>query len=159
MKGKKRILIDLDAVTIAFYPAKDHRKEDCINFIKRVKNNEFKIVTPANFDVIIKEWDFKELVKKISEFYHSYSSRFVNELEIISKLRIKGYEFETIQKLFENINIKREDILVILVCSLEKLDYIISYNRKHLKNMEGRINELLKELNLNEINIRLPNEI
>ena len=60
---------------------------------------------------------------------------------------------------FKKIDIKDEDGLLIFVASLFKLDYLVTFNRKHLRNRNTKINEILKECGLNEIDIIGPDEI
>jgi len=56
-------------------------------------------------------------------------------------------------------NIKEEDIVLIIFASIFSLDYLVTFNRKHLKNNQKEINEVLKKNGLEAIKIVLPDEI
>lgn len=95
----KRILLDLDVLTNAFW--KGQSKVLAVNFIERVKVGEFQLYTPYVF------------------FYKLYSR------EIIT---------------FE-------------------LDYLVTFNRKHLSSKKEQILQFLGAKNLKPIEVVLPNEI
>ena len=57
------------------------------------------------------------------------------------------------------INIKPEDAFLVLITSIFDINYLITFNRKHLKNNENKINEVLKRNGLKIIKIVEPNEI
>ena len=57
------------------------------------------------------------------------------------------------------IGIKDEDAFLVPVASSENLNYLITFNRKHLRNKVNEINCVLKKYELNKINILLPDEI
>jgi len=54
------------------------------------------------------------------------------------------------------IGVKDEDAFLVLAASAENLDYLVTFNRKHLTNNESKINELLRRYKLNEIKIVMP---
>ena len=54
---------------------------------------------------------------------------------------------------------KKEDSVLVFVASLFNIDYLITFNRKHLKNNRDKINEVLKKNGLRTIKIVEPNEI
>ncbi len=157
--NKKRIMVDLDVITVAYFPSNDLRKEYCLSFIERANKGEFEIITPSNFEILLRKWKFRELRDKILDFYKDATTKFIDKIEIIAGLNIKKISFDEIEEEFKSQGIKEEDILIILIASIQDLDYVISYNRKHLKNMEKKINEVLKRNGLSEIRIMSPNEI
>jgi len=59
----------------------------------------------------------------------------------------------------EKKNIKDEDALLALITSIFDLDYLVTFNRKHLKGKEKEINEILRQYELRAIRIVYPDEI
>jgi len=56
-------------------------------------------------------------------------------------------------------NIKEEDALLVLITSIFDIDYLITFNRKHLRGKCDIINEVLKENGLRIIEVVSPEEI
>lgn len=54
---------------------------------------------------------------------------------------------------------KREDIMLILACVSAKADYLVTLNKRHLKNNVNSINTILDKNKLNKIKVVHPNEI
>lgn len=63
-KQKKRIIIDLDVVTLAFWDKKDEAE-----LIERIKANEFEMVSPYILLDHLSKWDYRKLAEEIGEFY------------------------------------------------------------------------------------------
>ena len=62
-----------------------------------------------------------------------------------------------IAKVFAGI--KREDAALVLVASLFSFDYLVTFNRMHLKNKKEESNKILKEWKLPTIQILGPEEL
>ena len=157
--AKKKILIDLDVVTIALWNKTGNQFKIADNFINRVKHREFYIINPFFLIETVLKWRYEELKEKIKEFYLSYSDKLLSDTEISEQILCKGLEPNAILLDIIKIGIKDEDAFLSFSCSLFELDYLVTFNRKHLKNNNSKINIVLKKYNLNEIKIVLPNEI
>ena len=55
--------------------------------------------------------------------------------------------------------VKEEDVLLVIVTTLMDLDFLVTLNRKHLKNKEEDINAILSKHGLKKIKIISPEEI
>ncbi len=155
----KRIIVDLDVVTIAYYPSNDVRKPDCLRLLERVKNREFEMVTPGNFDVLLSEWNSRGLVTQILSFYHENTSKFVDKIHLLSALELKNLKYDKLIERFTEKGVKEEDALIALTCSLESVDILVTFNSKHLRGKKEQINVVLKENGLKAIEICSPGEI
>jgi len=149
---KRKILIDLDVLTLAFWDNKDPGK-----IIERIKRGEFELYTPYLLLDILSKWRHKTLAEKIKNFYSVFSSKIITSENIIE--RKSGAEIETLTKELIKIGIKEEDISLILVTSIFDLDYLVTFNRKHLYENTDIINEVLSKNGFSRINIKLPDEI
>lgn len=59
----------------------------------------------------------------------------------------------------KKILIDLEDSLLVFLSSIFRLDYLVTFNRKHLSSKKGKINKILRECNLHEIKIVEPSEV
>ena len=153
----KKILIDLDVVTVAFW--KGNKKDLAIKFLDGVKNEEFIIITPFSLINLILEWYDKSLANKMKDFYFEYSDHILSNIEILKLINRKSANEEKIIYELEGLGIKKEDSVLVFVASLFNVDYLVTFNRKHLKNNKNKINEVLKKNGLKKIEIVEPNEI
>lgn len=151
----KKILIDLDVVTVAFWD----KNKDAESFLERVKSGELEVVTPYILLDLLSKWKHDKLSEKLTHFYELYSSEVLSAQKVfdkINKLQVNGEEItnELIKK-----GVKEEDIVLVIVTSIFDIDYLITYNRKHLRNKEEIINDVLEKMGLKTIKIALPSEI
>lgn len=152
---KKKIIIDLDVVTIAEWDS----HKDSIALLNRVKFGEFEVYTPYSLLDLLDKWHHKKLREKIKEFYELYSAEIVTAQKLTDKLDKLGVKENDIVNDLKKEQVKEEDILLVVVTSVFDLDYLITFNRKHLKNKKEVINNVLQKYSLKTIEIVLPNEI
>ena len=129
---KKKIIIDLDVITVALWDSKGKNTELARKFLTRVGKKEF-------------------FVKN--------SDRLITDTEIKEKCEELNVNYELILKKLESAGIKSEDAALVLITSLFSFDYLITFNRIHLKNKKEEANKILKECNLPTIQIVDPEEI
>ena len=156
---RKKIIVDLDVVTVALWNKKGNQFKVADNFIKRVKYREFYLVNPFFLIETVLRWRYEELRENIKEFYVNYSNNLLSDTAISEEVARRRLDPNIILPDIIKISIKDEDAFLAFVCSLFKLDYLVTFNRKHLKNNNTKINLVLRGYNLNEIKIVLPNEI
>ena len=159
MKSKIKILIDLDVVTVAQWDSKSRNVELAREFIIKVENGEFYVGTPFLIIEMVLKWKHKALKRAIEEFYVRNSNKLFTDTEIKEKCDKLNVDYEYILNKFENAGIKREDAVLVLVASLFSFDYLITFNRVHLKNKKEDANKILKECKLPPIKIVGPEEI
>ena len=158
-KAKKKILIDLDVVTVAFWDYKGDNVEIARKFIERIENGEFYVGTPFLIIEVVLKWKHESLKRNIEEFYVRYSNKLFTDTEIKEKCIEMNVNYEYALSKLADAGIKREDAALVLVASLFSFDYLVTFNRIHLKNNKGEANKILKECNLPTIEIAGPEEL
>ena len=156
---KKKIIIDLDVVTIGIWKKADERRVESLKFIKRVENKEFEVVMLSSTLNLVEKWNNIGLSTSIKDFYYTNTSHFIDDAEIFNFLISNKVSASEIIDEFLKKHIKREDIMIKLACSFSKAEYLVTFNRKHLKKNDSVINEILLRNKLNEIKVVFPNEI
>ncbi|MEK6808932.1 MAG: hypothetical protein AABY14_04555 [Nanoarchaeota archaeon] len=159
MEGKKRVLIDLDVVTVAIWDKKGKSVDIANNFINRVKKKEFYVINPFFLIELVLKWRYEQLGVDIKEFYVLYSDKLVSDTEFKDRCKELRINAEYIIKLLENNNIKEEDSVLVLVASIFNIDYLVTFNRKHLRNKKEVITHILKENGIYAVKIIGPEEI
>ena len=149
----KRILIDLDVLTIALW--KGDNKKIAVEFLSKVKNEEFYIITPFTLLELLLEWKNTALRDKIKEFYLEYSEDILTERKVYASFDKISNIFGVAEEIM-NIGVKDEDALLVIICSIFDIDYLVTFNRRHLKNNKEKINEVLKKNGLKPIKIAIP---
>lgn len=129
----KRILIDLDVLTNAFW--KGQSKALAVNFID------------------------KELSNRIINFYKLYSREIITVEKLSERLREKKADYPKLSEELTKITNKDDDSDLVLIAGLFELDYLVTFNRKHLSNKKEQILQFLAAKNLKPIEVVLPNEI
>lgn len=156
---KTKILIDLDVVTVSIWNKSGKQVEIANSFIERVKKREFHVITPFFLLEIVSKWKHERLKQNIKEFYLNHSYTLLTDTAITYQINNKKIYPNKILPEMIGIGIKDEDAFLVFVGSLFSVDYLVTFNRKHLKNNADKINDILRRYKFNEIKIVLPNEI
>lgn len=151
------MIIDLDVVTVGKWDKSDYR-DHSRRFMNRVEKKEFYIITPTLILDLVRKWNHEKLKIDIEEFYLKNSDESIDRLQIIEEIVTKGIDFEELFNRFVDIEIKEEDITLVLVSSLKDAT-LVTFNKIHLKNKEDKINEILSEYSLKTIEIASPEQI
>lgn len=154
---KEKISIDLDVITVGIWKKIDKRKILSEDLMKRIENKEFQIITVSPMLNLVKKWRNKKLAGEIKDFYSRNSDFFIDEAELFEKLKNKKIDVSKLLNELSIHNIKDEDVILIIACAVEQAK-LITFNRKHLKNKQDKIKEVLKKYGL-KIDILYPNEI
>ncbi len=154
MPRSKKIIVDLDVVTLAFWDKKDEA-----SLIERIKANKFEMVCPYIILNHLLKWNYKKLADEIREFYEKYSSEIVTAKILLEKTEEINVEYYKLLSELINIGVKEEDVVLVIVSSLFNIDYLITFNRKHLKNKEKEIGEVLDKYGIRAIKIKTPSEV
>ncbi|MBI2508090.1 hypothetical protein HYV89_04000 [Candidatus Woesearchaeota archaeon] len=154
MPKSKKVIIDLDVVTLAFWDKKDGAK-----LIERIKANEFEMISPYILLDHLSKWDYRKLAEEIREFYEKYSSEIITARNLLEKTEEINIEYYKILNELISIGVKEEDVVLVIISSLFNVDNLITFNRKHLKNKEKEIGEVLKRYGIKTIQIKLPSEV
>jgi len=151
---KKKIIVDLDVVTLAFWDKKDEAK-----LIERIKGGKFDMVVSYILLEHLSKWNYRKLAEEISGFYEKYSSQIITAQNILEKTKEGSIEYGNLLMKLINIGVKEEDVILVIIASIFHIDYLITFNRKHLKNNENKINEVLKKNGIKTVKIVLPSEL
>ena len=154
MPKSKKIIVDLDVVTLAFWDKKDEAR-----LIERIKANEFEMVCPYIILNHLLRWDYKKLAEEIREFYEKYSSGILTAKILLEKTEEVNVEYYELLDELISIGVKEEDVVLVIISSLFNIDYLITFNRKHLKNKEKEIGEVLEKYGIKSIKIKTPSEV
>ncbi len=154
--SKKKILIDLDVITIAKWNKQDKRKEQAIKFLERVENKEFYLLTPTFLLNRLIFWKDQKLANEITSFYMQTSDLFISDQQIREKLIEKNIDYQKLLEEFLSLKIKDEDVFIIAAASLLEIDSLVTFNRKHLHSKKEQINNTLNKYNIRKINIVHP---
>lgn len=154
MKMNKKIIVDLDVVTFAFWDRKDE-----VKLIERIKGGKFDMAVPYILLEHLSKWKYRKLAEEISGFYEKYSYQIITAQNILDKTTEMQIEYGKL--LFEliSIGVKEEDVVLVIVSSIFEINYLVTFNRKHLKNNEKEINEVLRKNGLKAVRIDLPSEL
>ena len=155
MRLRKKVVVDLDVVTVAEW----NSKREAIQFIARIKAGEFEVYTPYSLFDLLDKWRYETLRNKIKEFYELYSTEIVTLQKLTERLDKLKINETAVTKDLKKEQIKEEDILLIIITSLFDLDFLVTLNRKHLKNKKEVINNVLRKYRLRTIRIISPDEI
>lgn len=156
---KKKIIVDLDVVTVALWDSRGKNTELAGNFLARVEKKEFYLGTPFLIIEIVLKWKHEKLKNNIKEFFVKNSEKLITDTEIKEKCDELNVDYELILNKLENAGIKREDAALVLVASLFSFECLVTFNRIHLKNKEEEANKILKEWKLPTILILGPEEL
>lgn len=155
---KKRIIIDLDVVTVGKWD-KSVNGDMARKFLNRVEKGEFRMITPYIIFELLSKWRYGKLVNEIREFYEFYSSEIITVLNLDERIKRVGLNRKEIAKDIQHYTVKEEDTILVIIASIFDTYYFVTFNRKHLKNKEVRINNVLQKYGIKTIRIVLPNEI
>ena len=149
----------MDVVTVGIWKKADERRKESLRFMKRVENKEFEILMLSSTLNLVEKWKNLELSTSIKDFYYRNTSHFVEDSEIFNFLTSNKVSSSSIIDEFLKKGIKEEDIMLILTCIAVNADYLVTFNRRHLKNNVDLINLILMKNKLNKIKVVYPNEI
>lgn len=150
---KKKILVDLDVVTVSIWD------KEGLDFISRIEIGEFEVYTPYALLDLVLRWNYKGLVEEIRKFYELYSDKIITARMLESRIEELGVDNKSLNKDLVRGGVKNEDAILTVITSIFGIDYLVTYNRKHLKNREDMINNLLSKYRLKTIKIALPSEL
>ena len=157
IKIKKKIIIDLDVVTVGKWD-KGRYGNISRKFMIKAEKRDYYIITPFLLVELVRKWKHKNLKAQIEEFYLKNSDELIERVKIIEDIISKGIDFEEIFRKLLHSEIKEEDITLILVSSLRDA-VLVTFNKIHLRNKKLEINEILSEYGLKTIKIISPERI
>ena len=152
-------MIDLDVVTVSIWDKMGKNVELALKLIKRVKNKEFHVITPFFLLELVSKWRYSQLKDHIENFYIKFTDNMLSNEDLDEKIESIGIDDEKIINELRENGIKDEDSLLVLVTSIFNVDYLVTFNRVHLKNKKDIINQVLNKNGLKQIKIIGPEEV
>lgn len=86
MTTKKKLLIDLDVVTVSIWDKKGKNVELAVEFTDRVKNREFYVITPFFLLELVSKWKYSQLKDYIEEFYLKFTDDMLSNEDLDEKI-------------------------------------------------------------------------
>ena len=151
---KKKIVIDLDVTTLAFWDKKDEA-----SLLEKVRAGAFLMITPYIILEHLSKWSYKKLAEEIANFYEVYSFQIITAQNILDKTDEIGVDFKKLFAGLVHIGVKEEDVVLVIVSGIFDIDYLVTFNRRHLRSKEKEINEVLKKNGIKTIRIVLPSKL
>ncbi len=150
------IIIDLDVITVHLW--KGSQEKEAAKFIEKVESNCFDVIVPYTLKELAEKWKYADLRDKVITFYNENASEISIE-EIEEKLESFGVNDKEFVISLITHGIKEEDAALVMVASLFRADYLVTFNKKHLRSKESEICKALSIFNLPKIKIRTPQEV
>lgn len=151
----KKIVIDLDVVTVALWD-NDARSEHARRFVEKAKAS-FEILVPYTLLELARKWRYAELREKVLDFYQSGTE--ISAPQVEQKFEEFNVNDKELAISLISHGVKEEDAALVIIASLFKADFLVTFNRKHLKNKELEINSVLEKFHISKIRICQPQEI
>ncbi|MFB6159435.1 MAG: hypothetical protein ABEJ95_07330 [Candidatus Nanohalobium sp.] len=155
-------VVDIDVFTIALWDKQDDRKEHAEEVLEKIESGEIELHIPILLFQQIHEWKHSDLATEIAEFQFRYSNELIDVRELENSIESKTGKL--VSKIIEEgmnqlENMKESDLNLVLYTSGMKIDYLITFDKKHLLNRQKELNEFLKNQELPEIEIKSPEEL
>ena len=154
----KKIIVDLDIVTMALWNKKGEDTQLARRFINRVEEGEFDVVTPFVMLELLTRWKYSALVENIQQFYLKNTKVFITNEDIDKKLDLLNVDDKKVLSALKAAGVKGEDALLALITSIFEIDCLVTFNRKHLKSKRERINGVLTENGVKTVRIIGPED-
>lgn len=138
MTETKKAIVDLDVLTYAFWDKKDESQ-----IIEKIMRGKPAMITPYILLDHLSKWNYRQLAEKIAGFYSRYSIQIATAQNMLEKMPAGQYS-DLLSKLIEK-GVKEVDVILVIIASLFRVDCLLAYNRKHLRNKVNGINEVLSK--------------
>ena len=119
----------------------------------------FFVITPYVLIDHLSKWNHRKLADQITNFYDIYSSHIVSAQNILDKMRDLNADYGKLLMELVNLGVKEEDVILVIVSGIFNADYLVTFNRKHLKSKEKEINGVLSKNGIGTIKIVFPKEL
>ncbi len=159
--NKKKVLVDIDVVYVAELGYADNRQSEAKKFLKRVDNNEFEVYTLNEQFTLIAKWKNEKKSKAVSDRFRKVQDKQLDLTDILAKAEnITGRDANKfLEEFTKKTSSKKEDLALVLACSIERIDYFVTFNWSHLKGNVEKIEGFLRKHNLFIPKILFPGEI
>jgi len=155
-KPKKRILLDLDVVTVGLWD-KGERGDAARVYMEKIRRGDIILCTSYHLLELVNQWKHERLKDQISEFFELWAARIYSTKEILENAKAKNIDYSQVINALIKTGEKEEGTILVLITSIFQLDALITFNRVHLKNNQEMINQILTRNNMEVIKIEFPN--
>ncbi len=154
---KKRILVDLDVVTVGSWD-KGENGDLARDLMQRIKNRDFEMVTPSLLLERIAKWENRNVAERVKEFYDKNSGLKLTDNDIRQKIREAGVNDAKLLKGLRMRGIGGQDAFLVLIATLFGLE-MVTFNRKTLRSKEQAIKEVMGNHGINAARIIGPEQL
>ena len=84
--SKKKVLIDLDIVTVNLWDRKGENKKIASDFVKKIGKKYFLVITPFSLLETVAKWKYNALKDDIEEFYIKNSDQILSNKDVDKKM-------------------------------------------------------------------------
>lgn len=155
----KKIVVDLDIITVAMWDKKGASSHLARELMGRIEKGEFDMVTPFIILEMLSRWRYSALAEDIQQFYLKYTKEFITNEDLDVRLDLLKVDDEKILSELKTNGVKGEDALLALMTAVFDIDYLITFNRKHLKGKKELIKRIMIKNDVRPIQIIGPEEI
>lgn len=155
---RPKVLIDLDVLTRVVW----NKKEEAAEFLSRVKRGEYTCAFPLFLIIyILRNWKYKKLVDRMVSEIDETATEFLRT-SVAKKLITEKTKMPLrifIKRGSRALGINRQDFTLVTFASIFQAEYLVTYNRVHLKGRQEEISKYLTKYNLNAPEIVFPSEL
>jgi predicted nucleic acid-binding protein len=151
----KKVLIDLNV----YIAAEWDKKKEAIEFLGKVR--KYNVITPVLIlFYILRNWKYRKLVDKIFNVIDKVTTTYVGTAQTnLKSIQLVNLPLRIfVRRISKTVGIPLDDARLIAYAALNEAEFLVTYDKKHLKNKEKEIADFLKKYNLLPLKIILPNE-
>jgi len=151
----KKVLIDLNV----YIAAEWDKKKEAIEFLGKVR--KYNVITPVLIlFYILRNWKYRKLVDKIFNVIDKVTTTYVGTAQTnLKSIQLVNLPLRIfVRRISKTVGIPLDDARLIAYAALNEAEFLVTYDKKHLKNKEREIADFLKKYNLLPLKIILPNE-
>jgi predicted nucleic acid-binding protein len=151
----KKVLIDLNV----YIAAEWDKKKEAIEFLGKVR--KYNVITPVLIlFYILRNWKYRKLVDKIFNVIDKVTTTYIGTAQTnLKSIQLVNLPLRIfVRRISKTVGIPLDDARLIAYAALNEAEFLVTYDKKHLKNKEKEIADFLKKYNLLPLKIILPNE-
>jgi predicted nucleic acid-binding protein len=151
----KKVLIDLNV----YIAAEWDKKKEAIEFLGKVR--KYNVIPPVLIlFYILRNWKYRKLVDKIFNVIDKVTTTYVGTAQTnLKSIQLVNLPLRIfVRRISKSVGIPLDDARLIAYAALNEAEFLVTYDKKHLKNKEKEIADFLKKYNLLPLKIILPNE-
>jgi len=138
----KKVLIDLNV----YIAAEWGKKKEAIEFLGKVR--KYNVITPVLIlFYILRNWKYRKLVDKIFNVVDKVTTTYVGTAQTnLKSIQLVNLPLRIFaRRISKTVGIPLDDARLIACAVLNEAEFLVTYDKKHLKNKEKEIVDFLKK--------------